>query len=372
MDLIQLTQKLVSIPSYVNKETDEGQMGTFIFDYLQELGTFCVKKQPVKGGRFNVIAHDGSPPRLLFCCHMDTVVPSKGGWQHDLYAGQVEGDRLYGLGACDMKGGTACLLHTLQAFPQTQGLFLLFDVDEEYDFKGMRKFLKEYEVRPELAVFPEPGLRIANRHRGLIEVSFRVRGRSAHASQPDKGRNAILGASHAVEHLLERLKAYEHPTLGKTACNLAWLEGGIDRDKGRVKCQPNAIPDMAKAVLDIRPARPELRAQTVIDLLTEHLRANDFQVEKATVKHDFGSLYVPSERLTRFEEVVQSILGRVEYGELGGYGEGQLLNERLGVDCVYFGPGPMTGHEPDEYVSVTELSQAAQVYTRLVQQFCVQ
>lgn len=374
MDKIELIRRLISIPSYVDGEINERRLGEFILDYLQGLGTLHVEKQPVEDGRFNVIAHDGHPPRLMFCCHMDTVPPS-GTWQHDPFAGQVEGDRLYGLGACDMKGGTACLLHALRSFQETQGLFLIFDVDEEYYFKGMLKFLDEYDVQPEFAVFPEPGLKIGNGHRGLIEVSFRVRGKTAHAARPELGKNAILGASRAVEHLLQALEAYQHPSLGKTACNLAWLKGGIDQGEGEIGCRANKIPDLAEAVLDIRPARAELRAQTVLDLLGEHLAMNGFQMAEAQAALDFGSLYVPPERLGQFEEIVRCVLGCVEYDDIskGGYGEGQLLNERLGTDCVYFGPGPKEmAHQVDEYVSIKELEQAAEVYTRLIEQYCIQ
>ena len=371
MDLTELTCKLVSIPSFVDERTNECQVGEFIFDYLKALGTLHVEKQPVEEGRFNVIAHDGHPPHLMFCCHMDTVPPS-GKWEHDPFAGQIEGDRLYGLGACDMKAGTASLLHILQSFQQTQGLFLLFDVDEEYYFKGMLKFLDEYDVHPEFAVFPEPGLKIGNGHRGLIEVSFKARGQTAHAARPELGRNAILGTSRAVEHLLEALEAYQHPLLGKTACNLAWLKGGIDQGDGKIGCRANKIPDLVEAVLDIRPARAELRAQTVLDLLTEHLVANGFQMEEAREELDFGSLYIPPERLGKFEEIARSVLGQVEYDDIsqGGYGEGQLLNERLGSDCVYFGPGPKVAHQVDEYVSIEELGKASKVYRRLIERYC--
>ncbi|MGD9099676.1 MAG: M20/M25/M40 family metallo-hydrolase [Anaerolineae bacterium] len=250
---------------------------------------------------------------------------------------------------------------------------MLFDVDEEYYFKGMLKFLDEYDVHPELAVFPEPGLKIGNGHRGLIEVSFQVRGQTAHAARPELGKNAILGVSRAVEHLLEALETFQHPSLGKTSCNLAWLKGGIDQGDGEIGCRANKIPDLGNAVLDIRPSRAELRAKTVLDLLAEHLTANGFQMEKANEALDFGSLYIPPERLGAFEEIVRSVLGHVEYDDIsqGGYGEGQLLNERLGADCVYFGPGPQEmAHQVDEYVSLTELERATSVYAKLIERYC--
>jgi acetylornithine deacetylase/succinyl-diaminopimelate desuccinylase-like protein len=371
MNLIELTQQLISIPSYLDDQANEQQLGEFIHDYLQSLGYFQVEKQPVENGRFNVIAHDGYPTRLMFCCHMDTVPPS-GIWQHDLFAGHIEGDHLYGLGACDMKGGTASLLYALQAVKATKGLFLLFDVDEEYYFKGMRKFLEIYNVHPELAVFPEPGFKIGNGHRGLIEVKFKVRGATGHAARPNSGKNAILGVSRAVEQLLTSLETYTHPALGKTSCNLAWLKGGIVREDGEIDCRANKIPDMAEAVLDIRPSSAELRAQTVLDILCEQVNAQGMQLEDAEIVLDFGSLYTPPEQLVTFERTVHEILGQATYDDIsvGGYGEGQLLNEAFGTPCVYFGPGPEEkAHQVDEHVSIPELHKASAVFKALIKHY---
>jgi acetylornithine deacetylase/succinyl-diaminopimelate desuccinylase-like protein len=372
MELIELTRHLISLPSYLDEKIDEHVMGEFIYDYLRTSSNWQVEKQPVEGKRFNVIAHDGHPPRLMFCCHLDTVPPS-GKWKHEPMGGEIEEGRMYGLGACDMKGGTAALLYALQSFTETCGLFLLFDVDEEYNFKGVLKFLEKYQVHPKLAVLPEPGLKIGNGHRGQIEVNFKVRGKSAHAARPDLGMNAILGTSRAVEHLMETLELYQHPILGKTSCNLAWLKGGIERDDGEIKCQTNKIPDLAEAVLDIRPASSELRAGTVLDTMANHLEANGYQLEAANIKLDYGSLYIPPERFVEFEKIARAVLGQVEYDDisLGGYGEGQLLNEKLGIDCVYFGPGPKEmAHEADEFVSVMELEQASRVFSKLIEQYC--
>ncbi len=372
MDLIELTRQLIAIPSYVDERGDEHHIGNFVFEYLQSLGGFYVEKQPVEGNRFNVIAHDGHPPRLMFCCHMDTVPPS-GDWAHDPFRGDVEGDKLFGLGACDMKGGTAALLYALKSVKETRGLYVLFDVDEEYYFKGMLEFLRVNKVTPELCIFPEPGLKIGNGHRGVIEVDFKVRGISAHAARPDLGRNAILGASHAVDYLIKVLENYDHPVLGKTSCNLAWLKGGIDQGSGEIGCRANKIPDLAEAVLDIRPARAELRAKTVLDILEKDLEANGYQIEEARTALDFGSLYISPNKLAIFEDIVRKTLEKVEYENIseGGYGEGQLLNERLGTTCVYFGPGPKEkAHQVDEYVSITELQQATMIYRDLINLFC--
>jgi len=372
MDLIELTQKLISIRSYVDEETNERELGEWIFGYLLGLGNFHVEKQTVKDDRFNVIAHDGHSPRLMFCCHMDTVLAS-GQWLHPRFAGGTTDRKIYGLGAVDMKGGTASLLHALQSFAQTKGLFLLFDVDEEYDLKGILKFLEKYQITPELAVFPEPGdLEIHNGHRGLIEISFRVRGATAHASRPELGRNAILGATRAVQILTMRLGEYEHPVLGRSVCNLAHLHGGID-EEGRIGNQSNKIPDIAEVVLDLRPATPDLRAQRVLDIIREQLESNGFRMEQPETRLDFGSLYISQDNLRDFESLVRQQLGEAKYADIrfDGFGEGQLVNERLGVNCVYFGPGPKDiAHQVDEFVEISQLEKASAVYRALIAKYC--
>jgi acetylornithine deacetylase/succinyl-diaminopimelate desuccinylase-like protein len=380
MDAVELTRKLVSIPSYVNERADESEVGRFIEDYLQGLDYLHVERQPVEGRRFNVIAHDGHPARLMFCCHMDTVQLS-GKWEHQPFSGDIVGDQLFGLGAVDMKGGTACLLDALATFKETgtQGLFLLFDVDEEYEFKGMKKFIAERQVQPELVVLPEPGFAIQNGHRGLLEIHFRVRGQSAHASRPSLGKNAIIGAVDAVQHLITQMEHYEDPILGASTCNLAALTGGIAREESDaveiVATSPNKIPDIADLILDIRPASPELRADTVERILRDYLSKRGYEIETLKIALDYGSLLVPKDQLATVEMLVRDVLGSAEYADIRtfGYGEGQMLNEEFGVPCVYFGPEPEDmPHQPDEYVSIASLGKASAIFARLIEHYCLQ
>lgn len=380
MTLIDLTRKLISIPSYVdlNSNSNERDLGEFIFNYLSNLGYLQVKKQYVEGERFNIIAHDDHPPRLMFCCHMDTVQLS-GEWKHDPFDGEIEQDRLYGLGAVDMKGGLACVLYALASSHATKGLYLLIDVDEESEFKGIKKFLSEHKVYPELAIFPEPGTKIQNGHRGLIEVCFQVKGQTGHAARPTIGKNAIFGAVRAVEHLIEQLNELSDSELGSSTCNLAFLRGGIDKGSTSEGIQeigsdqPNKIPDIAEVILDIRPAVASLRAQTVLDIITSYLTATGYNIAGSKKTHDYGSLLIPRQQFVQFETIVRQILGRVEYADLGdfGYGEAQLLNEHLGVNCVYFGPEPTEkAHQVDEYVSISSLETVYKVYKTLVEKYC--
>lgn len=378
MDLIELVKKLVSIPSHLGDGTNESKVADFIFEYLQQFKFLTVEKQYVDGNRYNIIAHDGYPPRLMFCSHMDTVQPPSG-WHFDPYEGVISDGKLYGLGAGDMKGGLACALHALHDFETTHGIYYLFDVDEEYYFMGMRKFLESYNIAPQLAVFPEPGMRIWNGHRGLIEVAIRVRGISGHASRPTVGKNAILGLTNAVNALNRHLSTYDNPVLGSTSCNLAFIRGGLyggEDEKGNVIIveQANSIPDIAEATIDIRPSDATIRVQSVTDFLEAVLAEEGFQLEKVDNRIDYGSFFISPDRLTTFEDVVRDVLGEVTYEpklDEQGFGEAQLLNEKSNAACVYFGPdNGKTGHKPDEYVVIETLFQVRQIFSRLISIYC--
>jgi len=160
MDPIKLTQQLVQIPSYVNNQTNEAKIGQFIFNYLKQYPWLKVQKQYVTGDRFNIIAQDTDKPRLLIVGHMDTVQPKS----TNCFSGKIKNYKIYGLGSSDMKSSLAALLNSLSDFKQTKGLMLLFYIDEEYDFLGMKKFVKEYkeQIRPKLILGEGNDLKVKN------------------------------------------------------------------------------------------------------------------------------------------------------------------------------------------------------------------
>lgn len=385
MDLVELAQKLVSIESYLDERTNEKEIGEFIYSYLRELN-FEVKKQIVEGERFNIIATDGHSPRLMFCCHMDTVHPGEG-WTLDKFQGIIENNRLYGLGACDMKGGIASLLYALNSFKKTKGLLLLFDVDEEYDFKGMKKFIESFNYHSiELAVFPEPtDLKINNGQRGLIEIYFRTKGESGHAALASPEKNVILRTFHAIENLIRYLKEYTHPELGEPSCNLAYLMGGLDKgirkgnrqwltDLGR---EGNVIPDISEAVIDIRTTNPEINAISTLNYLRSYLENNGFKMEGERIRHDYKSMFIPREQLLFVEKVICDVIGEQKperlYSNLkeSGYGEKEMLYSKFKVPCIEFGPGPgKNAHSPNEYVNIPELSKVSEVFKKLIEIYC--
>lgn len=373
MNTLQLTKKLISIPSYVDKETNEKEIGGFIYKYLKEIPFLTkIEKQKIEGERFNIIVSDGFKPKLLLIAHMDTV-ESRGWKARNPFKPTTEGKRLYGLGSMDMKGGLAAILSALKEFRKTKGLMLLFYCDEEYDFKGMKRFIKEYKISPKLAVSAEPtDLKIWNGARGIIKVSFQVKGLTAPASRPDKGKNAILGLVEAVRYLEKKLKKYGTKNLGPSTCNLSAISGGLRKDENGISQKGDAVPDIAEAMLDIRSGSPLLDSKVIQKILNKFLSENKFKLANSIVHHDLRAFYTNPKKLKLVEKVIKNAIGKVDYLNLRqmGYQDIQMISEKLKVPAFSFGPKGANRHQPNEWVDIETLDKVKEIYKNIISSYC--
>lgn len=170
-------------------------------------------------------------PTLLFVGHMDTVAVARG-WNTDPFTPKVEGDRVWGLGANDMKGGIAAILETLQVLIEEEASFggniiAAFVSDEEALSRGTYQLLKE-GLKADMAVMAECRFNeIAISFRGRYSINVEVYGETAHASKyPYAGENAIINASRLAMGI-EKLPTKTHPDLGEGTWCIRHISGGI-------------------------------------------------------------------------------------------------------------------------------------------------
>ncbi|KKU43344.1 MAG: Acetylornithine deacetylase [Microgenomates group bacterium GW2011_GWA1_46_7] len=362
---LDLTKQLVSIPSWVGAGCNERQIGEFVYSWLKTNTRFRVIKQPVKDGRFNVIATDGSPTRLLLAGHMDTVEP-RADWTTDPFTPTIKNDRLYGLGATDMKGSLSAMLMAASQAKNTQGLMILCYIDEEYDFAGMRAFVAEYQtkIRPEEVVSLDgySGV-IGTGCRGLIEVSFRLRGKSGHAGRPEMGVNAITNGMSCISKLKRQLATkYADPNLGITTLNLAYCQGGLDLGNATFGRQGNNIANLAEFVLDIRPASSLLNAAKLRSLLAQYAKSAKLSLENWAVRHDLGSWSTPS-------SAIQSKINLpLPFEPFSGYVDTQMIWTAFARPvCLALGASTRAvAHAANEYVEIADLEQLETTITTLI------
>lgn len=377
MKVLELAKKLISIPSYVDKKTNENQIGEYIYGFLkQNFPWLKLEKQVVKGNRFNIIAKNRKNIKLLFVNHIDTVEPKLGG-SFDPLTPKVKDGKLYGLGAVDRKGGIAALLSALTNFKKTTGLALLFYVDEEYDFKGMKKFVSKSPIKPNLIIGCESNFEIVNGCRSLIELTIQVIGNSGHSSRPTSGKNAIEGLLSAVDTLKTDIERYKDKTFGETTLNLAYLRGGtrkgLSDGEMLLSNEGNNIPDYAEAVIELRPSVVTVTAGYVVDVLKKNLYNNGYVIKDIEIRHDLKGYKTEKNKLIVLEETIKKSGYLPKYKNLkyGGYSDMSMLRKKLNCPCANFGPKGANKHKENEYVEIESLKQAESIYKNLIE-LCTQ
>lgn len=370
---IKILTELISIPSYVDGTCNEKEVGNYIFKLLSDQCPWLlVKRQKVSKNRFNIIAEDVEKRKdLVFISHMDTVLPS--GNKEKMLKPEMKNGMIYGLGAADMKGGIAALLAAIIKVGPTRGCAYIFDCDEEYYFLGIQKVIKEYRYKPKLVIFPEPtDLQMVNGCRGIVELSFDIIGKTAHAGVPENGVNAIEQAVLVVERLRLALSNSTRTLLGKTTVNLSRLEGGRLLN-GKIAIQANAVPDIASILLDIRVADVNVSAKKIVEILQTESKKQKVQIYNVKINLDYPGYLTPKIEVDKFYRYAKEIDSRVRFKEdigRGGFFEAAFVSKAWNCPAISFGPGMReTSHTNNECASIEMLKKTDEVFSLLLKKY---
>lgn len=372
----KIAADLIKIPSYVDRQHNEIKAAQYVWRFLKkEAPGLRLQKQMIgKDGRYNILASDSYPTKVLFACHMDTVQP-RIEYESGPLSGSVDQKYVYGLGSVDMKGGMAALLAAVAEIKKTKGLGLLFYCDEEYYFLGMQKFLESYKEKPELIIIPESSdLKIWNGCRGIIELKLIVRGKTGHAARPHKAKNAIKDVI-TINNYIEKLaKKYTDQNLGASTVNLAFIEGGLGKeilDDGIIYDRaPSSVPDLCYAIIEIRSTNSKLNNQIdgLIRNFCSQKKINLLSLKMLEIKPYF----ITKNKLKKFERIISQNKNKVEYADISqkGYTDGQMIYERLGLPAVCFGPGlTKFAHSDNEKVLTSHLDKCKIVFIDVIREY---
>jgi len=359
-----------------------------VTDYLVQRFTAAEipwARQPVTPGRDNVVARleatVPAAPTILWDAHQDTV-PAEG-MTIEPFAPLVRDGRMYGRGACDVKGGMAAMLvalDRLRASPLPRRATVVFSatVNEEFGFSGARALTRLWgdsatvptDVaarqlgggRPVAAVVAEPtDLDLVTQHKGAVRWRIRVRGRACHSAFPERGSNAIYPAGRvilAIEALAAELLARQpdHPC-GPPTLNLGTIRGGAG---------VNLVPDLA--VLEVE--RRVLPGESPVAARDEVIARIAAACEAATVEHDppfLESAGLADASADRAAAAwIESLAAAVRVGGAAGrrtaarYGTNASVFAEAGVPSVVFGPGSIAqAHTADEWIELAQVDAAA-------------
>lgn len=347
----------------------EHRVTAYLESRLRDLGV-AVERQTVAAGRDNLVAvYDppGAPPfTTVFECHQDTVPVDA--MTVEPFAARVENGRLYGRGACDVKGGAAVMLAAFERLVRERPagsarVALAYTVDEEHTFLGVQELVKR-GLRADYAVVAEPTLlNIVTAHKGVVRWVAETNGRACHSSRPENGVNAVYRMARvvsAVERYAAELQARPpHPTLGPRTTSVGRIAGGVS---------PNTVPDGCRIDID-RRLLPGETAQGAAADLEAFLKADpaiDFPVT-LTQSHAACPPLDPArsgELAARLGAAIDAVAGRHEVHAVP-YGTDASTISGGGIPAVVFGPGDIAqAHTKDEWIDLAQLDPAADILFR--------
>ena len=397
-DLIRLTQDLIRIPTL----NPPGRHYLDICEYLQARlapqGWDCalVRAKGSPGDseafpRWNLVArHHGARPGdcVHFNSHHD-VVEVGHGWTRDPFGAELDGDRIYGRGACDMKGGLAASIIAAEAFvalyPDHPGsIEISATADEETGGYGGVAYLAQQGAFAHVdhVIIPEPlhKDRICLGHRGVWWAEIETQGRIAHGSMPFLGDSAIRHMGAVLDEMerslfpLLQTRRTAMPVIPEGArtptLNINSIHGGEpDLGAGFTGLPAPCVPDRCRITIDRRFLIEEELAEVKGEVtgLLDRLRA-----ERPNFRYEIRDLFevIPSMTDRQAPVVrstaaaIQRVLGR-EAGYVvspGTYDQKHI--DRIGKlkNCIAYGPGVLDlAHQPDEWIGVQDMLDAARV-----------
>jgi acetylornithine deacetylase/succinyl-diaminopimelate desuccinylase-like protein len=324
-----------------------------------------VELQPVFPNRSNVLARLTPPgkitTRVLLAPHMDTV---------DGHDGQFipikKNGRIFGRGACDTKGSIAAMLAALiylsgrAARPRQTEIIFAGLIDEENAQAGSRAFVKS-RLKASLAIVGEPTcLQAVTAHKGSIWLKLETRGKAAHGSTPELGKNAVHAMARVVEMLetdyAGELLSRRHPLLGSPTISVGSINGGT---------QANIVPDRCSIMVDRRTLPGETDA-TVRREIMELLRRKKL---KAILINGKSEPCLPLETDPGIPLVADFLKSLNQPKPLGVryFCDASVLAQG-GIPSLAFGPGDIAqAHTSDEWISLESLDRARLMLTRFLQ-----
>ncbi|HKW38827.1 MAG TPA: M20 family metallopeptidase [Burkholderiales bacterium] len=368
-DAVGLTQTLLRFDT-VNPPGQERACARHAGALLEGWG-FRVDYHEYAEGRTSLVARAGgsaAKPPLCLTGHIDTVALGTAAWTRDPFAGETDGDRLYGRGSSDMKAGVAAILLAARSvakrLPGTPGVVIVLTAAEEGGCIGSQHLAQTQLLgRAGAMVVGEP---TSNAplvgHKGSLKFHAKFRGVSAHGSTPELGVNAIYKAARAVS----RLEAFDfgtppHPVMGGPTMNVGTFEGGQG---------VNMVPDEASVGVDIRTV-PGMDHAALLSRLAG-LLGKDAELD---VFSDMKAVWTePGQAWVRkVFEICGRHLGSPPAPKTATYNTdaGNLLKVYAGAPALVLGPGEARlAHQTDEYCSMERIRESVAIYEAIIRDWC--
>lgn len=385
--VLDLVATLSKIPSFT---TEERQVAEFLHALFLREG-LQAEFIDVDPGRVQVVGRlrgSGGGRSLMLNGHMD-IDPLPSGMTRDPWTPSIEGDRYYGAGIGNMKGGLGAMVAGMLAakragFARRGDVVMACVVGELQGGIGTAGLMRR-GLRTDVAIVGEPhgAMNVMTKHAGVLEFGVHVIGKTAHISRKDEGEHAILRAGEAVV-ALERmtLEGPADPDLpGLPRLNVGSIIGGRGRD---VELRgPNWVPDFATLYVDVRftqgmtPETILAQVRRTLDRVPNLRYEIEYPMDaKRRVFREVAPPFsIPTDApfVREVAASVQAVSGAAPHVGVvlpNGYsGNDSAHLGAAGIPCVLYGPsGDMDG--ADRWTSVSQILTCTRVYADMIRRVC--
>lgn len=314
-------------------------------------------------------------PTVMLHAHIDTVPVGAGqAWEGDPFTMRREGDNLVGLGACDDKGQMAAMIVAACRVAESNTLsagklMVVGAADEEAAGDYGTGYLLKHGYFDELdfaVIGEQTHNRMALAHKGTYRTKLAIHGRSVHATNPDRGINAVQAmfrAGVALEQYHSALLERPHPLVGTPTCSVNIVHGGQ---------AANLVADYCEAWID----RRRVPGETTEDITAELHDVVSTALEGSSVKWELPETYAmpafEERKRNEFTDTMAKVISEIAGGSEDPVGylpgsDAKFFPRLTHVTTVVFGAGSYEqAHAENEFVSAFELEQAADILEQLV------
>lgn len=376
---IQLLEQLVALPSVSSTDPSRDQGNRAVIDllaqWLEQFGfNIHIQDLDPSGNKANLIATRGTGPGgLVLAGHTDTVPFDEALWNTNPLAITERDNKLYGLGATDMKGFFPLVLEAIGGLADTplqQPLIVLATADEESSMSGARALADAGMPKARQAIIGEPtGLRPVRVHKGILMEAVKIQGSSGHSSDPGLGNSALDGLHAVLGELMDYRAAlrdrFSHPLfdIQYPTLNLGCVHGGDN---------PNRICGQVELHFDLRmtpgSSNDTLR-QEIAGKLAEIGSQRDLDIKMQSL---IGGVE-PFEQAADSEivQLAEKLTGHK--AEAVAFATEAPFLQQLGMDTIVLGPGSIKrAHQPDEFIELDQFQPCIDLLQQFIKHFCVE
>ena len=351
---------------------DNNSLINYCDEILNKLGATSFKTYDDEKKRVNLFATlkakiPSKKKPIIFSGHTD-VVPVSKDWNTDPFVATIKDEKVFGRGACDMKGFIACTLAYAPILSKTnldRDIHFSFTFDEETACQGAPLLINELKrkgMNSGICIVGEPtSMKIIDAHKGCYEYTTYFKGLAGHGSAPDKGINAVEYAVKYISKLIElreilKTKVPKNSIFDPpyTTIQIGGISGGIAR---------NVIADRCQVDWEMRPVikkdgefvNNEMDKYVSTKLLPEMTKV----FPKSLIKKEIIGEIIGFNRLEKSEacEFISSLTGD-NSREVVSFGTEAGLFQEIGISTVVCGPGSIEqAHKTDEFVTLDQIKK---------------